>query len=516
MRANSAAALMLVVVAVGIVPTTAFQNTTASKLEVLDVDFEPIGEGKNVVRARVHNPAADDVVLAVDLGSKSPDYGNLGWGDTFYESVPGGATKTLRFLCWIHGPVTESTRLWMRIHVLRSRDEYDYESPDEVRRYDAGQLTVRRAEDSEQIALTTETGRAITATFERLQHLLRAERYRDTWTMLTPDHQRLAFRKEARFVASMRSKGTWFPFTWSRDAFLELRPTMLHRRPGAVWTLTARRGEETWVIDFVPRDGTWLVDWITGVPLALRWQDWKEWLPSEMQRHQTKHLEIYFKSGSTAAREIEAIAAARERGYVEISRLIGFTGEKRVRLFLFEDPRSKWLATGHRGTGLATGATLVEVYNDDTKLDPYHELTHILMGPYGTPPAVFNEGFAVYLSERLGARALKHLGGGDATLDQRARQVLEEGAWIPLSELLGYTEIGSAESRPTISYAQAGSFVKFLIERHGLDAFLDAYRSLRNSDRQADRHEIHRRLQEITQCPLTELEASWKESLLRD
>jgi hypothetical protein len=505
---------MLIVAAVGAVHTASPQDRMASRLDILEVVLDPIGEGKNVVRVRVRNSTAEELVLAVDLGSKSPDYGNLGWGDTFYERVPGGATTTVRLLCWIHGPVTERTRLWIRFHTLRSRDEYDYESPDEVRRYDAAQLTPRRAEDSEQIALTTGDGRAITAAFERLQHLLRTERYRAAWTMLTPDHKRLAFRQETGFLDSMRSEGLWFPFTWSRDEFLEVRPTALHRRSDDVWSLTASRDEERWVIEFVSRDGTWLVDWITGVPLALRWQDWQEWLPSQMQRHRTEHLEIYFESDSTASREIETIAAARERGYVEISRLIGFTGKKQVRLYLFEDARSKWLATGHRGTGWATGATLVEVYNDDTKLDPYHELTHILMGPYGLPPAALNEGFAVYVSERLGARALRHLGGRDATLDQRARQVLEEGAWIPLSELLGYTEIGSTESRPTISYAQAGSFVKFLVERHGLDAFLDAYRGLRNSDREADRRENRRLLQEITQRPLTELETAWKASLL--
>jgi hypothetical protein len=187
-----------------------------------------------------------------------------------------------------------------------------------------------------------------------------------------------------------------------------------------------------------------------------------------------------------------------------------------VRLFLFEDPRSKWLATGHRGAGLATGATLVEVYNETTKLDPYHELTHILMGPYGTPPAAFNEGFAVYVSERLGARALVHLGGGGLSLDQRARDVLEKGEWIALSELLSYTEIGSARSRPTIAYPQAGSFVKFLVERYGLDAFLEAYRRLESSNDEADHHENRRRLLEITQSPLTELEAAWIASLPRD
>ncbi|MHC4428242.1 MAG: hypothetical protein ACYS0D_06515 [Planctomycetota bacterium] len=516
MRADSTAALMLIVVAAGSAPATGLQSPTPSRLEILDVVFEPLGEGKNVLRARVSNPTANDLILAVDLGSKSPDYGNLGWGDTFYERVPAGATKTLRLLCRIHGPVTERTRVWMRSHSLRSRDEYDYETPDAVQRFGVAELPLRRAEDSEPIALTSNRGRAVIAAFERLQGLLRAEQYRDAWTTLTPDHRRLGFKQETHSISSMRSLGTWFAFAWSRDEFLELRPTSLHRRPDDVWTLTALRGDERWTVELVQREGTWQVDWITGVPLALRWQHWKDRLPGEMERRRTEHLEIYYEPDSTAAREIEAIAATRERGYLEISKLIGSTAHPQVRLFLFEDPRSKWLATGHRGAGLATGATLVEVYNETTKLDPYHELTHILMGPFGTPPAVFNEGFAVYVSERLGARALEHLGGGHSSLDQRSRDVLENGDWIPLPELLSYTEIGSARSRPTIAYPQAGSFVKFLVERYGLDAFLEAYRTLRNPGDETDQHENRRRLREITQSPLTDLEAAWIESLPGD
>ena len=115
------------------------------------------------------------------------------------------------------------------------------------------------------------------------------------------------------------------------------------------------------------------------------------------------------------------------------------------------------------------------------KLDPYHEMTHVLMGSVGEPPAVFSEGFATYMSERMGEKALKDLGGGDASLYKRARQVKAAGEWIPLAELLTYTDIGPAESRPPVSYAEAGAFVKFLVDTYGKDRFLAAYAKLVNS-----------------------------------
>ena len=43
------------------------------------------------------------------------------------------------------------------------------------------------------------------------------------------------------------------------------------------------------------------------------------------------------------------------------------------------------------------GNTIVEIYNKAQKLDPYHETVHVLMRSFGSPPALFNEGFAVYM-----------------------------------------------------------------------------------------------------------------------
>jgi hypothetical protein len=116
------------------------------------------------------------------------------------------------------------------------------------------------------------------------------------------------------------------------------------------------------------------------------------------------------------------------------------------------------------------------------------------------------------MSERLGAHALDDLSGGQAKIYERVKLLKEDGELIDLRELLGYTEIGSKESRPPVAYAEAASFVKFLIDQYGKDKFLQAYKTLRNSDDTTDQEENTRRLEQIYDKSLAELEKQWEKA----
>ena len=68
---------------------------------------------------------------------------------------------------------------------------------------------------------------------------------------------------------------------------------------------------------------------------------------------------------------------------------------------------------------------------------------------------------------------------------ERVRELEKQAAWIPLEELLTYGNIGS--DRAEVEYAEAGAFVKFLIEEYGEETFFEIYKSLqRSSDAVAD------------------------------
>jgi hypothetical protein len=249
---------------------------------------------------------------------------------------------------------------------------------------------------------------------------------------------------------------------------------------------------------------------VLDIPRDGKWED--DVLP-QMQKHSTKHFDIYCFPNSTAYRDISTIAEARERGHSAICQFLGTEDKRRIRLIFFEDKTSKQVKTGHQGMGWAFGDTVVEVYNESEQLDPYHETAHILMRTHGNPPALFTEGFAVYMSEYLGAPPLKNLGGGELSLYARVKELAKQGQWITLGELLTYTEIGSEASRPRVSYAQAGAFVKYLIEQSGKDRFLEAYRTLKNS---ADT-QVHRRnaddFKRIYGRSVDQLEPDWRKAM---
>jgi hypothetical protein len=205
--------------------------------------------------------------------------------------------------------------------------------------------------------------------------------------------------------------------------------------------------------------------------------------PAEaFERLVTEHFEIYAWRGSAAARDLSEIASRRETALGEVAAELGAQVGDRIRLILYPDSATKTQETGHVGAGWAWGSTIVEVYAEPATLDLYHELVHVVARRLGDPPALFSEGYAVYLSERLGADALQHLGHPGMPVDAVACGFARQGDLIPLDSLFGFTEIGSAASRPSIAYAQAASVVKYLVERYGVESFRRVYGALENSD----------------------------------
>ena len=195
----------------------------------------------------------------------------------------------------------------------------------------------------------------------------------------------------------------------------------------------------------------------------------------------TRHFDIYAWRGSLAAGRIGAIGEQREAALEAIADELGVATPGRVRLVLYPDSATKEDQTGHVGAGWAWGDNIIEIYNDLIQVDPYHELAHVVARRLGDPPALFSEGFATYMSQRLGADALALLGHPGLSVDQATCQAAAAGELIPLDTLFEFTEIGSLASKPGVAYPEAASFVKFLIEGYGVDAFRDAYRMLANT-----------------------------------
>jgi hypothetical protein len=102
-------------------------------------------------------------------------------------------------------------------------------------------------------------------------------------------------------------------------------------------------------------------------------------------------------------------------------------------------------------------------------------------GERGAPPALLEEGFAVYISESLGADALEYLGAPGKSITQVVCGYQGAGTLIPLERLFRFTDIGSDSTLPEIAYPEAASVTAFLIERYGIERFRDLYARLRNT-----------------------------------
>jgi len=194
----------------------------------------------------------------------------------------------------------------------------------------------------------------------------------------------------------------------------------------------------------------------------------------------TPHFDIYYYPNSTAEKEIDIIKTHRETAYQKISEYLGFNEDLRTTLYLFEDGNTKKEITGHTGAGWAFGRTMVEIYNEQCKLDPYHELVHIIVGHvYGNGISAMNEGLAVYL-----CNLLNDMPAIDEISDAYAEKVKEfhrNGDLFDLKTLLSLN-IGSNESKPLISYRQAASFVEYTIKKLTKSGFLTLYTSLNNEN----------------------------------
>ncbi|MHC4628929.1 MAG: gluzincin family metallopeptidase, partial [Planctomycetota bacterium] len=351
-----------------------------------------------------------------------------------------------------------------------------------------------------------EQEQAVRESFRQWQQALREGEYHTAWGLLSNGlrRSRQLDNDPQRFAEQWGSDGN--PM---RTIFLSLHPeSVTSMKTGELAVLKTSHAGQAWEILYVMEDGRWKIRHVgRGHDNG---GDWQTRLLPKMRKHAAEHFDIYCFKGSTAERDVDTIAEQRDRGFSEICRFLGKNSDLRIRMILFEDAATKYSHTGHQGAGWATGNMVVEIYNEKQKLDPYHETAHILMRAYGSPPASFNEGFATYISERLGSHALKAMNGGESPIYDRVRELDGKGALIELEELLTYTEIGSGKTNPPVAYPEAASFVKFLIETYGKSKFLKAYGTLRNSSDKSVQKQNVEDLGGIYGKSLDELKKEWK------
>lgn len=226
-------------------------------------------------------------------------------------------------------------------------------------------------------------------------------------------------------------------------------------------------------------------------------------------------VQVLVRRGTGLEDTLPHLAGERVRALAGISELLGVQPPSRVRVVFYPDPILKWVETGHFGTGWAFDSTLVEVLAGARSMDPFHELTHLMATRVGSPPAMFREGLAVYVAERLDARPLGFLGRSES-IAAAVCSDLSRDALFPLADLIRFDGIGSPETRPAVSYAQSASFVGFLVDRLGMQRFLRAYSLLPAADGAEPIADVPSAFADAFGMSLHAAEAEWLAGVRRD
>lgn len=485
-------------------------------LRVLEVRLDPVRQGKNVVYVRVQNTSPGRQPFVIAIQSRSPDYGRgIGWGTRFTEFAGPLETKEMRFAYQIYGPVTDEMKLSLSFYNPTSPDNIDPQSYFDRKTYLGRDLERYHPSPEPLKPASRDQSEQIISMLRQTQNAFISKNYHEAWESFTRDFRAINFcQTEAEFLENIiADESVMKPFLWPVERFLSFTPgSAFVSDDGRIALADANPGQDLRMF-FAQDEGRWRVDEISGyVPQAVVWATWQDTLLPKLRTKRTEHFDLYFYPESTAEREIERIRVEREKGYGAIAEFLGTKLDVRIRLVFFEDGRTKYWETGHRGAGWAFDRTIVEVFNQTERLDPFHEVCHILANLVGDPPALFNEGLAVYMSERLGAPALKSLGGGTLPIDDRVRELKSRNQWVALEALIRFSEIGSDKSRPDVAYPEAASFVKFLVERFGREKFLAAYKTLKSSSNPAVQEANLDSLRKIYGLSVPELAAEWEEA----
>jgi hypothetical protein len=176
-------------------------------------------------------------------------------------------------------------------------------------------------------------------------------------------------------------------------------------------------------------------------------------------RDSSKSCDIFYESGSWAARNTAAIKRNTDSSLVHVLGLLQEPGFPfKINYFIVND-RSQMQSLISRqtnGTAFARERVICAIANDSMSALGPHEMFHVVaMNLWGFTEDWVNEGMAVYSDSTWWVQELHPL----------ANYLRQHGKLLPLIALIQRF----SRNDPMITYPQAGSFVKYLCETYGRD-----------------------------------------------
>jgi len=139
--------------------------------------------------------------------------------------------------------------------------------------------------------------------------------------------------------------------------------------------------------------------------------------------------------------------------------------------------------TSRTDMGDHTGSYNTNAYADPVRFEIHtlwptdnHEVVHLFMSLIGESTALFSEGMAVAFQTDPVKGVLESRFNGEE-VHSAARRYLQGGQLVlPLDRIIETSGFRSIAD-PTLAYREAGSFMRFLIDRHGLETVLAFFRA---------------------------------------
>ena len=208
----------------------------------------------------------------------------------------------------------------------------------------------------------------------------------------------------------------------------------------------------------------------------------KEHLQKELGGHiVTEHVDIYFDPTSLTTQEQKRLAAYHAYRYDWLAAQLGIDGPaQRIQSFIYPDPNTKAKLTGARYTNVAPvwlETPQIHVLQSAVPSVLTHELAHSFSMVFGLP--VINASLFVGLVEGF-AEAIEPPDGGP---EHHAQVWANAIAQSPLGEhpdvasrmKQSLSPFGFWTGRGSVSYTTTASFVQYLLDVYGMDAFTEAY-----------------------------------------
>lgn len=188
----------------------------------------------------------------------------------------------------------------------------------------------------------------------------------------------------------------------------------------------------------------------------------------------TEHTIIYFSKEIKNPKQIELIGLLHEYYYEKVLEELKLHNKPKLISFVFKDENQKRILFGSGKADVAK-PWLNQIYlNYSTyKLTLKHEMVHSLASEFGSTPLKVAGNLNLAIIEGLAMAVENNF--DNYPIDYMAKIAFESGFKFPIEKL--FSGINFFSQYSSISYIYAGSFIRFLIERFGIDRVKEFYNS---------------------------------------